>query len=248
MAKLQELIDVGVKMLCAAEAKERSRPYGADARVRNAFLDQAHDVSALDRLAAKQAIAAALRRHVRSTKWAEKPDEQDQEALGLARAFAVAYALDDQRPPGWASHDATRDRDMALRGLWQRIRRDGALQEKIIKCCDEKEEFRRAVVPVLKNAATVLRQVARLVWKPVPALIATVARTAHGETSNATGEPQVLDPDPWWVPNAQPEKLSAEARATLLASLLTVYSTQFGSTHRCSGKSRRSALPPRHFC
>jgi hypothetical protein len=196
--------------------------------VLDAFLNEDGVFPEAEQLAAKQAIAAALRRRAPSTGWAEKQGDGDggmRVAGGLARALAVACALDDRRSPGVASGHATRDRDIALRRLQRRIGREKGLREKVH---DECGGFDEVLPPLPGGAASVLRGVAPAVKRLVTAAIVVVA---------GPGRPRMLDPDPWWVPSpaaaggpaAQRESLSDEARVSLLASLLTVHSTQFSS-------------------
>lgn len=182
-----------------------------------AFLNEDRVFPEAEQLAAKQAIAAALRSRAPSTGWAEKQADGDSDmrvAGGLARALAVACALDDRRSPGVASGHATRDRDIVLRRLQRRIGREKGLREKVHDECSGLDEV---LPPLSGSAASVLRGVVLAVRRLVTGAIVLVA---------GPGRPRMLDPDPWWVPSpaagepaTQRESLSDEARVSLLASL-----------------------------
>lgn len=246
--KLGRLIEDGVQKLCADECKARKLPADAGDDVSKAFLDQRH-VPEVDRLAAKQAIAAALRSRGASTEWAEDQagtaaedanTVENRRIVGIARALAVAYALDDQNSsmyPGVASAGATRDRQIALRYLQGALLEDGVRDfvkghgDFLIKVSTPEPTAWRLLRGVVRWANALVRGATRWVETLVNAA-ATILATVSGTEA----EPPVLNPDPWWVPEHVAGKPAAsrmevpdEARTALLTSLLTVYSTQFGS-------------------
>lgn len=259
-AKLADLINDGVKMLCAAEVNWGRRSVYAGIRVRDAFLDKNDVFPEWDRLAARQAIAAALRRHGPSTEWAEHDTgiakdyggaDEDPHIVGLARALAVAVAVNQRLPPRVASDDATRDTEIALHDLRRRINpQQKKSLEGFIKKFDDEKQLGDVLNPPPKAmlqglARWVNKRIARLVKNLGTAVTAALA-TAPSKPPHAAAEPpadasagpSVLDPDPWWVPrtavaapatSSPPANVSADAQVTLLASLLTAYSTQFGS-------------------
>jgi hypothetical protein len=218
-SELTDFEHISVAELCAAEVTARGLPQDAGDRVRDAFCG--NNVSGEDRLAAKQAIAAALRRRVSSGAW---PSDKDRQVMCLAQAFAVAYALDDEKRPGVVSPAADLDRRKALRDLQRRMDRDSVLRERVAEefcqktgmAADLPRTFRMRGVPVsVENLASML--------------IAGVGG-ALGKRPQAT---YVVDPDPWGtvgstadVPGKKPDD---NARDGLLASLLGVYSAQYAS-------------------
>jgi hypothetical protein len=210
---------LSVAELCTAEVTARGLPRGVGDRVKDAFCG--NDVSMAERLAAKQAIAAALRRQVSSEAWAS---DKDLQVIFFAQAFAVARALDDEKRPGVVSAAADLDRRKALRDLQRRMDKDSDLRERVTG------EFRRNA-----GMSTELPKTFRVPGVPVSVenlasmLIAGVAG-ALGKRPQAT---YVVDPDPWGtvgsIADVPSEKPGGDARDGLLASLLGVYSAQYAS-------------------
>jgi hypothetical protein len=224
--ELAVLVRDGVEMLIVAETRTRRLPSAARDRVRCAFFDRSAPEA--ERRAAKQAIASALRT------WVETHAEignDEADIADIARALAVTYALDDQLNPGMPSSDDTaRDRDIALCDLQEYVRQRN-LGPSLTEECKELGE----ILSSHPRRPTVAR---RVISSVKPLLVATVAlfTKTHSRSSETVANARVLDPDPWWAPaTAAPAtsdpsgKLTADGQAALLASLLTVYSTQFGS-------------------
>jgi len=160
VSELTHFERISVAELCAAEVTARGLPQDAGDRVRDAFCGKY--ASEEDRLAAKQAIAAALRRWVSSGAW---PSDKDLQVMCLAQAFAVAYALDEGKRPGVVSATADLDRRKALRDLQRRMDRDSVLRENVAEefhqnvgmHADLPRTFRMRGVPVpVENLASML--------------------------------------------------------------------------------------------
>jgi hypothetical protein len=86
-----------------------------------AFFDE--KIPEAERLAARQAVAAALRRRASSGGWTKMAEHPDDRVDGFIRAFAVALVLDPNRPDnperaGIPSPTATRDRSKTLHGAY----------------------------------------------------------------------------------------------------------------------------------
>ncbi len=212
-----------VHRLCAREAERRRLPVRAGTQVRDAFF--AVTYPEVDRLAAKQAIAAALWRHVQglSTAWRSK---EHGDAFNNGRSdevvetLAVIAALDDEPV---ASADATRDRDRALLEIQRCVGEQ--LAETVRQECEQLGHLLDDKLPWSK------RPKVKKLWSGPSRLLRFLRRLPQQP------EERVLDPDPWWLPGLSmadppappwPEGLSADAKVALLASLLTAYTTQFG--------------------
>jgi len=86
-SELTDFERISIAELCGDEVTARGLPQNAGDRVRDAFCG--NNVSGEDRLAAKQAIAAALRRRVSS---GTRTSDKDRQVMCFAQAFAVAHA------------------------------------------------------------------------------------------------------------------------------------------------------------
>jgi hypothetical protein len=209
---------ISVAEFCAAEVRDRGLPRRAGDRVRDAFCG--NDVSKEERVAAKQAIAAALRRRVSSEAWGSDKDQ----AIFFAQALAVARALDQKRQPGVVSAAVDLDRRKALRDLQRRMDRDSDLRKRVT------DEFHQ-------NAGMSAELPKTFRVRGVPVSVENLASMLIAGVAGALGKrPQptyVVDPDPWGTAGSTPDVPSKEpdddARVGLLASLLGVYSAQYAS-------------------
>lgn len=202
------LLDSGVAMLCAQEARRRGSPAETVQHVRRAAFNGA--AAEADRMAAEQAVAAVLIRQVRSADWWREIIWRDTDIIGiLAALLAVAHAL----ACGEGPRDAVRDGKAALRHLRHRIQ--ASQRDALIACCSAFETILGPPVPANWRA-----RVGRLTAAPAKAWRAVLtSRRQHGDET-------AFDPDPWCTPQGEPVSVNTP---DAWASLLAAYASQFGS-------------------
>jgi hypothetical protein len=213
----------GVQELCRTEATRRGSSDHGEA-VRAAFFNEDGSRSDREHFTARQAVIVVLRRDCLAVRWLRAADQAEKVAA-LTRALAIALALPNDRPVPAAE---ARHRTIALWALRRRIQQE-KLGAEISRECRElgaQIGFPDSALgvtwftPSRANRALVgLRSV-------VSGLRLAAIRTVLGRLRLfGRPGPWVLDPDPW---TPDPEPPSPEERA-VLANLLTVYTTQFGS-------------------
>jgi hypothetical protein len=253
----EEYLKDSVQKLCTIEVADRGLDARARDRVVRAFFEESEPEA--ERLAAKQAVAAALRRRVSSGTWirmagepangADEPgngagksangaDESANRVDGLVRAFAIVLALDPNRPRKGGQADiaslaATRDRSKALHELRSQLKKEDREDRKSVEA-EYHRQTNSGPLPSIANTRRVVHSMTTVVTTPVETLTAKIVMriaTVFGKGPRADASSQVVDPDPWGTPHNSAEyaEKPSDADKTVFAALLGVYSAQYAS-------------------
>ncbi len=219
MRTVRDAYSEGVTALCKDEAKRRGLRDEGEA-VSMAFFN-VDGTSGREHFTARHAVIVALSRNCLADDWLRWAGLEEKVAA-FTQALAVALVLPTMDPSVPAAE--ARHRAIALWALRRRIRR-AKLASAIIEECPELGAKIGKPNPVpgveLFKPSRMIRALMGLRSAASALRVATFGKLRpHGRPG-----PLVLDPDPW-VPD--PQTPSAE-EAAVLASLLTVYTTQFGS-------------------
>ena len=213
----------GVIALCRGEAERRGLEDGGEA-VSLAFFNVEGRHSDREHFTARHAVLLALRRECLEEQWLREAS-QEEKVIAIALALAVVLVLPTDRavPAGEARH-----RTVVLWALRRRIQRE-QLGTAIGRECPELG----AKIGFPDPAPDVTWFAPSAAGRALMGLRSAVSGSRIASLGTALGKlrpygrpgPWVLDPDPW-VPDPDPP--TAED-AAVLASLLTVYTTQFGA-------------------